>query len=242
MPFQVTCDIAGAREALTELKDSQLPFTIARTLTRCAQDAQGVVRTDIPGIFKVRNDWTVQGIRITPATKQTLFAVVRTDTANRMTGAPDYLPRQDEGGEKLPVAGRMHIAVPTKYLGMLTSLSKPIPDALRPRALLAYADQQGRYTSRRGTSRPQPPLIRGMVFFVSKFKSGKMAIFGRYFTEQNAYPLYLLTPEAHVIARFPMEDIVFASVNATFKENFRKSAIEVITNDYMRGSGFQIKI
>lgn len=239
----MSVDIASASAAMKDLQEQQLPFTIARALTMTAQSAQMEVRKELPGIFKLRNDWTVQGIRITPATKQSLVAEVRTDTANRATGAPDYLPRQDYGGEKVPLNGRQHIAVPTKFLRMMLATdSSPIPEALRPRALMQYADQQGQYTSRKGKLRSQPTAIKGMIFFLQKLKSGESAIMARYITdERNVYPMYLLIPMANIRGRFPMEEIVQREVERVFAENFRKAAIETMGNDYLRGSGVYVK-
>jgi len=240
MPFKVKVDISDARQKMKDLQENQLPWTIARSLTMTAQSAQGAVRKQLPSIFRLRNTWTSMNIRITAAEKKNLVAEIYTDTSNRQTGAPDYLPRQDYGGEKFPIAGKQHIAVPTKFLQALVS-NGPIPEGLRPRVLMKYADQAGTFTSRRGKIKAMPALIRGMEFFLQRLKGGDYAIFGRRPNTRQPLPFYLLIPEARIKARFPMEQLVEAEVQRVYEENFRKAAIETMGSDLLRGTGIYIR-
>ncbi len=239
--ISIKVDIDGPRAALENLRAEQLPFTIARSLTIAAQSGQAVAREEEATVFKLRNDWTTRNTKIKAATKQNLVAEVYTDTANRATGAPDYLPGQQSGREKVPVNGRQHIAIPTEYLKKMVG-DGIIPQELRPKALLAYAQNGGKRMTRGGKLRSQSARIRGMVFFLQRLQSGAYAIFGRYMTDREAYPMYLLVSEVHIRGRFPMEATVEKRVQDIFPELFKKAAAETIANDMLRGSGIQVKL
>jgi len=233
-------DISGPMAAFGGLRREQLPWTIARALTKTAQDARAATVDVERRVFKLRNDWVTRNTRIKPAQKTALVAEVFTDTGNRKTGAPDFLGDQQSGGERVPVGGRMHRAVPTTYLRRMCP--GVIPDELRPKAMLQYAELGGKRQTRRGGLRGQSAAIRGMVFFLQRLPGGSPAIYGRYITDKRAYPLYVLIPEAHLKAIFPMLQTVQDVVQARFGDNFRNAAIETIGNDLLRGSGLRVKL
>jgi hypothetical protein len=233
-------NIDGPLTAFQDMRREQLPWTIARALTKTAQQGQAAGREMEGRVFKLRNDWTVRNTKIKAATKNQLAAQVLTDTANRRSGAPDYLVDQQDGGERVPMNGRMHRAVPTKYLRKMCP--GVIPDELRPRAMLQYAELQGKRRTRKGGLRGQSAAIRGMVFFLQKLHSGAYSIMGRYMTERTAYPMYILITEAHLRGRFPLEKTVVDICEKYFPENFKSAAIETIGNDLLRGSGVRIKL
>jgi hypothetical protein len=199
MVWRIGIDASDLIRARRELEAKHIPFALAATLTGVVQDAQIEVQRNVRKAFTLRNRWTEQGIRIKPATPQNLQATIYTDTANRRTGAPDDLVRQEEGGEKVPVQGREHIAVPTRYLRALAP--GVIPAELRPRALLSVVG--GRYTTKNRKGQlalRNQKIVRGLVFFVQRLGSGS-AIFARSANERNArdvVPFYILTPEVHV--------------------------------------------
>lgn len=72
----------------------QLPYVGARALTWTAQDCQREVQRLLPQRFTIRNTWTEKGIRIQPATKSNLTAVIYS--------RDDYMERQETGGTKTP--------------------------------------------------------------------------------------------------------------------------------------------
>jgi len=199
--FRVSVDASKYIAGVRNLETKQLPFILAKTLTDTVKDGQAEVQRNVRAAFKLRNTWTERGIRIKPADKKgnngQIEADVHTDTANRATGAPDYLGRQEEGGEKVPYGGRQFIAVPTKYLRQMAPGA--IPAELRPKNLLGATGGQFIYRGRKGqqvTGRQK--RVRGFEFFLQKLKHGEMAILGRYFTDRDAYPFYLLIPHARV--------------------------------------------
>jgi hypothetical protein len=218
MPIlNVKVDVSQLVSELHDIQKKQLPFALASALTATAQDGQKEVQRSLPSKFTLRNRFTEQGIRIKPADKNKLPAQadVHTDTANRKTGAPDYLGLQEEGGEKIPVNGHQHLAVPTKYLRQMCP--GVIPQELRPKSLLGAVN--GRYAGR--TKKGQIALrdqkiVRGFVFFLQTLKSGNPAIMGRYWTEQEAFPFYILISEARLRPRLKMEEQVARVVQDRF--------------------------
>lgn len=253
--LNISCDLNGVDTELQKLIGEDLPFTIARFLTMSAQDGQEAARASERSVFKTRNDWTVRNTKITPATKAKLIAEVYTDTSNRQSGAPDYLPRQQDGGEKVPVAGHRFLAIPTTYLRKVAP--GIIPDALRPKNLLPAGVEVGQeYTGSfvlKG-SRPRRALGRDarkklgsgeFIAFIQQAKSGTLCIFVRhggigYRSAEAAEPFYTLVREAHVKARFPMEDIVSKVVQDNIDRNFDRAAAEVLVNNAL-ASGLRVQ-
>jgi hypothetical protein len=252
-------DVDGPLRGLRMVREQALPFTIVRALTLTAQDAQQIVRQVERTVFTNRNDWTVRNTKITPATKQTLMAEVYTDTGNRASGAPDYLPRQQDGGERVPVSGHKYLAIPTNYLFKVTPKSRPIPDNLRPKALLP-ADAQigqtyaGSFSSGRGSAKRvigKAALKKlgasDFAAFTQVTHSGTLCIFvrhggmGYHGGTQDAEPWYVLVRDAHIKPIFPMEAVVTEVVRSNFDGNFTRAAAEVAVNDGLRGTGLTVR-
>ncbi|HEY1502588.1 MAG TPA: hypothetical protein VGF88_23640 [Acidobacteriaceae bacterium] len=239
-------DIDGPLRAFADLRQNQIPFTIARALTMTAIDARNQTRTLEERVFKLRNDWTRSRTLTRMATKQDLTAAVYTDTANRRTGAPDYLPRQEDSGTKTPsgrvvVDGGAYIGVPTRYLTAL--VGQIIPGWARPQQLLQNIKSRG--SRRRGG--PEGPTVRGFVtmghvFFAATLKSGNKVIMARALGSRDAMPMYMLIRSAHIPAIFPAFEEVQRTAQANFPSNFSKAATETIANDLLRGSGVRVKL
>ena len=224
MKLRTSIDVSEAVAGLNDLQKKQLPFALAATLTGCAKAGQAATQEGLSGKFHLRNDFTRRGIRIKPASKkgERIEADVHTDTANRNTGAPDYLVAQQGGGEKVPHGGRQFLAVPTKYLRQLAP--GVIPAELRPRNLLGAVG--GRFmVNRRGKAGAlrNQRIVQGFVFFIQTLQSGNKAIMGRYWTdrEETAYPFYFLIPEGKIRARLDMDKTVRQVVEREFPEQWQ---------------------
>ncbi len=250
-------DLGDVPQGLQDLIGDDLPFTIARFLTMEAQDAQAAAIEKEKGVFHLRNDWTTRNTKITPAKKTSLFSEVYTDTENRKSGAPDYLPPQETGGEKVPVAGHKFLAIPTRYLRRIAT--GIIPDALRPRNLLPpnvnVGDfYQGSFATNTGGGKPRRALGRDArkklgsndyIAFIQHAKDGTLCIFVRhggigYHEGRDAEPFYTLVREAHIKARFPMGEIVQQVVEANAEKNFDRAAAEVLVNRALK-SGLRVQ-
>lgn len=102
-----------------------LVFGAARGLTQTAKEAQSAVQGAARGRFTIRNKWLEQqnkfGIKVKPATPQTLTSAVKTDA--------DWLLKQGEGGNIFPY--KNYLAIPTANVRPKGS-TKIIRGALRP--------------------------------------------------------------------------------------------------------------
>jgi hypothetical protein len=255
-------DVDGPLRGLRMVREQALPFTIVRALTLAAQDGQEVARNlEKSGIFKLRNDWTRMNTKIKAATKQDFIAAVYTDTANRKTGAPDYLERQQDGGDRVPVAGRKYLTLPTKYLFKYTPVGRPIPDNLKPRVLLGptqvpigtkvngtFAGGHIAGERRAISGRTLKRLKTGeYVAFLQYAATGTLCLFVRHGGiswhggTQDAEPWYVLVSNARIRPIFPMTAEVEKAVNANFDRNFTRAAAEVAVNDQLRGTGLTVK-
>jgi len=250
--IKLSVDVDGPLRGLRTVREQALPFTIVRALTLTAQEAQAIVRQVEKTTFTLRNDWTVRNTKITPATKQTLMAEVYTDTGNR--GGIDYLPRQQDGGERVPVSGHKYLAIPTSYLFKHTSRSRPIPDNLRPRAILPAnavlgqtyagsfsAGSKGEVKRVIGKATMRKLGSSDFTAFTQVTKSGTLCIFVRRGGQSDAEPWYVLKRDAHIKPRFPMTEVVTQVVGSNFDHNFTRAAAEVGVNDALRGTGLTVK-
>lgn len=96
----------------------QMIFAGVVALTRTAKHGQRAVQDDLPKIFIIRDKWTVQGIRITPATKQNQEAEVYSKDW--------YMPLHEEGGQRKSPKG-FWIPVAIREAVGITSLKQKIP-------------------------------------------------------------------------------------------------------------------
>jgi len=225
--MKVTVDMTEAIAGLADLQKRQIPFALAKTLTGCAKAAQLEVQDSLKlkAKFELRNNFTRQGIRIKPAEKNgaVIEADVHTDTANRATGAPDYLLAQDEGAEKVPYGGHSFIAVPTQYFRNKFG-NGPIKSELRPKNLLGAVG--GRYTAmvrRKGWKDRQLALrnqkiVAGYVFFLQDMQDGHKSIMGRSPDGRDPEPFYFLINEAKIKPVLDMEGTVTKAVQRAFPE------------------------
>lgn len=240
-------NVDGPMRAFGELRREQLPWIIARALTRTAQDGQTASRRLEGEVFKLRNDWLTRNTKITPAQKTALVATVYEDARNRAGRVGDYLSDQEDGATRGGFVtvrdgefSGTYRAIPTKYV---TPFGRVIPRELLPQNLLSSV--AGRYTTfnRRGQiALKNQRLVNGMVFFVQKLSRGDLAICGRRPGMHEALPFYILARAAQVSGRFPMAQTVIALAEERFPENFRLAAIETLGNDLLRGSGLRVKL
>ncbi len=224
MPIRTSVDITKAIEGLHSLQKDQIPFALAKSLTATAKDGQAAVKAALPSKFTLRNRFVEGGIRITPAKKNgpRIEADVHTYTANSNSGAPGFMARQESGEERVPVQGRHHIAVPTRYLRQMAP--NAIPTELRPRVLLGIVGDRYSTRNKKGQiSLVSTRRVRGFVFFLQQMHDGNSAIMGRYFSDRDAYPFYLLIPDAQVRPRLGMAEIVDRVAQANLLKNWEEA-------------------
>jgi len=142
MALSETVDISRLGEKLYQATDSMV-FAGVVALTRTAKHAQRAVQDNLPEVFNIRNKWTVQGIRITPATREKQEAEVYSKDW--------YMPVHESGGQRstsrgfwIPVGIRAALGISKKEL---------IPQYARPKNLL-----KGK--RKIGSANPQTPFYQ----------------------------------------------------------------------------------
>lgn len=122
--IEVTNNIPSSDRILKYLRNG-----ISTGLTRTAKEGQAAVQTAAETDFINRKKWYAAsspiGIRITPATGESLEAAVRSTAY--------FGELQDKGGIKLPYSST-HLAIPAK--GGPLAGRRSIPDDLKPKALI----------------------------------------------------------------------------------------------------------
>lgn len=178
MQIAVNFEALKATAWLTDLQKKQVPFATAKALTQTAQDIQKMVQAEMPNRFTLRNDWVRQGIRIIPATKSNLRAVVFSRDA--------FMSLQEEGGDKRPKKDR-NLAIPLAARRTKKGLinKADLPENLG-RAEFTVG-RGGKQVARRG---------REGVAFKFKAQDGREYLALRRGNKLEL--MYLLTPQARV--------------------------------------------
>lgn len=125
MALSEVIDISRLGERIYKSGDDMI-FAGVVALTRTAKHAQRAVQDNLPEVFNIRNKWTIQGIRITPATRQNQEAEVYSKDW--------YMPVHEAGGQRssargfwIPVGIRDALGISKKEL---------IPQWAKPKNLL----------------------------------------------------------------------------------------------------------
>lgn len=227
---RVTLDATAAVADLDAAQTKDIPYAMALTLTRVAEDGAIEMRRREQQVFKLRNTWTQQNTKFTRAEKRSwpITSEVYTDTGN--ASAPDYMPPQEDGGEKVPFGGHAHIAIPTKYLRQYAP--GVIPQSMRPKNLLPAGAELGRtyrvnVSAAPGARRFQGISRRGArslgstnaLAFVQVDRRGTLCVFVRSSASgRDAEPWYILVPEVTIRARLEMAETVAKVVDQRFDQ------------------------
>jgi hypothetical protein len=76
LSLSVRCDTSGLEQRLQNLVKKQIPFATARALTGVAKKVQQAERDNMKAVLDRPRPFTLQGVAITPATKNKLTATV----------------------------------------------------------------------------------------------------------------------------------------------------------------------
>ena len=113
------------RKALLNISNKQLPFAVAASLTKTAQDSQKTIQALLPKRFIIRRDWTIRGIKIKPANKR-IFPITAF-----VYSRDEYMEKQETGGR---FAGREHRkAIPDE---IRVNIKRIIPRSKKPSKIL----------------------------------------------------------------------------------------------------------
>ncbi len=207
--IKVNIDTTEAIAGLNDLQKQHIRFALAKTLTSCAEGGRNAVQHSMFSKFHLRNNWTVQGVRMKPADKNSnpIQAIVFTDTSNRQTGAPDYLLEQRgrrEGSVRRSAA-----------LSDSHKVSPPnVPRSHPARTAAAQPARRGRWTLHGHHAQRASDSIAGskdrarLCILYADTHQRTPGYHGRYWTGRDAYPFYILIPDGMIKPRLQMEAIV----------------------------------
>lgn len=106
--------------ALRSVRTKQLPFAVARGLTKLAGIVRDAERDELTDVFTLRNQRVRRGITIEPARK--------TDWPNSFSEVgtrDDFIARHITGGTKRPERGARKLAIPARHIaGSRTSTGR----------------------------------------------------------------------------------------------------------------------
>jgi hypothetical protein len=143
MDIDVSLDRVALDRALRQSR-KQAVFAAAVALTRTAQEAQGEVVAELPERFTIRTGWVARGIRIQPARRDRLEAVVYS--------RDEFMARQETGGTKEGRNGKS-VAKPVEVRRNPGQTTRPSrwPGALldKPSFFAAPLSTQGAYATAR---------------------------------------------------------------------------------------------
>lgn len=185
------------------LEKRELPFAMAKGLTKTVQDVQGKIISTLPGKFTLRTGWwkpnTPYGFRIQKATKATL-------TAKVYTRAP-WMQMQETGGVK-QVAGK-RLAIPfTQRSGSRPGVEFGV-----------------KRTKRDLVMKSQRPQALGSKAFTIKGKHGGDLLATRTGRGKRSVLriLYGLEPKANIKARLHMAETAEQVVASGWRRNFEEA-------------------
>jgi len=184
------------------LRKNELPFAMAKALTKTAQDIQSKIIADLPGKFTLRTGWykpnTPYGFRIQKATKASL-------TAKVYTKAP-WMQLQETGGVK-QVAGK-RLAIP--FLNRQGSNPGVVFGVKRSKRDLVMKSQK--------------PQVLGNKAFVLKGKKGDLLATRTGKGKRSILRiLYGLEPKANIKARLHMAETADRVVAQGWRRNFEEA-------------------
>src|SRR5690554_748722 len=103
---------------------NQIPFTLATALTRTAQNAKRSIEAEIPRAFDTPTRWTLNSLRLEPARKTKLQAVVAVkDKVSRGNPALFWLAPEVDGGGR----GDKRAEMALKTAGLLPNGLQAVP-------------------------------------------------------------------------------------------------------------------
>lgn len=216
--IDVTANLEPLITKLEMLGSRQLPFSIALTLTRTAQQAQQEIIGELPSRFTIRRDWILKGVLFEKANKTTLTAMVY--------DRDEFMLKQEVGGTRVNIEGRPYMAIPLD-----TARAGNAHGALvRPKYKIGNLGP---------ISSPKKRVPGAKAFFIQA-KDGRAYIFyrerpgkrrggrGGADTTAGAFPIYVLKAEAKYKDRFEFYKTVKKVVDDNLEKNFEKAVQDAL--------------
>jgi hypothetical protein len=184
-------------DELEALGNKQIPFAVAKTLTWLALDSQKEVRREMPHSFIIRSNRVLQGIRITPATKQTNTSVVGS--------IDDFMALQQTGGVKKPKRTAKNVSIPKSIRASEREL---IPKRKKPPALISKIRPDNEKKKNKGD----------MFWLKSKGETYLMSRFGK--DPKDIHALYVFRKSTKVKPALNLDKITYKVVKTRSERLF----------------------
>lgn len=169
------------------------------TLTWLAKDGQAAARESLVRNFTLRNSWTKNGIRITPATKQT--------EESEVYSKDWYIAQHEEGIRRDPPQGDV-FQIPSALREVLgLPATKIIPKSKRGKNIVGKK-------------------IKGNRPFVARMRNGKTGIFVR--TSEDQYPIRLLYTLQRQDVKIDKKPWFFKPIDLAYERNIDKRYDEAV--------------
>ena len=115
--IRITANTLDFQRDLDDVARHQLPFALANTLSRTAEEAVTLNKGKLPSRFTIRTGWVAKGYRVKHARKNDLTATI--------THKDAFMRDQEFGGTKTPASAKS-VAVPEG--------ARPTPTATTPKS------------------------------------------------------------------------------------------------------------
>lgn len=193
------------RRKLTAIGTTQLPFALALTLTRTAEEAVAVNKAALPGRFIIRRGWIAKGYRVDRATKAQLTATIR--------HLDPFMALQEFGGVKTAGPAGV-VAIPEGARPTPTAVTPPShwPGRI-PRHFYVTAGAN-RYEFQRLSKRAR---LRKGAGHGTPHGSGHEAIRGR---DPSVTLMYVLKPSVRIPPRLNLINDTRATIASRLGINF----------------------
>jgi hypothetical protein len=221
--LSVTMDSHALKSFLTILEQKQIPFAVAKSLTKTAQEAQIAVRQGLTGKFILRSKWVNTGIIYQRAEKADW-----PNTQAIIGSRDEFMIKQEEGGSvapknrrhAIPVAARpsKNQLIPKKMQIQNLNINFKLPQGGRP---------VGSINGSRKT--PQP--------FIAMMNGNKMGVYirtGTFYQKggrsiENFKMLYRLQDQpSKYVKKEWLEKVVTVVAQDTMQDNFERAMAEAM--------------
>lgn len=224
--FEVKLD--GAKAQLAAL-DRSAPFWTAYALTKCAQDVKAAEIAEMQRVFDRPTPWTRNALRVKPATKEDLVAVV---DFKEFGGTPawKYLGPGIEGGARRKKSHERAL----ERSGIMRSGEFAVPG--QGVALDAYGNMPGNLIThilsllsaspdptQNVTKRSKKRAIKragGQYFVLRGSRSAPDGIYQRIAADQPPKPVIIFVRTPRYQKRFPFYEIVASTAQTNFERHF----------------------
>lgn len=195
------------KSRLNWIERDQLPFAVAKTLTKTAYQASDEIKNNLRMDFILRNRYTERGIRVRRATKHR--------PQSEVGSIDEYMVLQELGGTKTARDGR--VAVPRDIKKDVKELIKK---RNRPGPLMKRANEKAGTRKRKG-GKPLP--------FFARMSSGKEGIFVR--RGKGRVPidvLYVFEDSVEITPRLGLRKTAARVADENMQENFNAAFTEAL--------------